>query len=96
MDDDSIPTPVPKDREECKTETESSSDSDDDTGNNISDDAEFPKGFFQDELNDFIRDLDLSKNSAELLGTCLEAREQVFTCYFSALDSLVFAQAFEV
>lgn len=105
--DDSIPIPVRKNIADCMTETESSSESDDDTDTDeyVPVKAQIPETFSQAELNDLIRDLNLPKISAEILGSRLKAknllapdtsfswyrnREEEFTRYFSKIESLVF------
>lgn len=103
--DDSIPIPVPKDIADCMTESECSTEDDDDTGSYVPDNTDIAQTFSQAELNDLIRDLDLPKISAELLGSRLKAknllspgtsfswyrnREEEFTCHFSKTESLVY------
>src|SRR5215470_1287932 len=76
--DESYPIPVPPPTEQCSTQSISGSDSeiDDSTvGRNEDHDLYVPEGdatphlLSQADLNDLVRDLDLSKEKAELLGS---------------------------
>ena len=82
--DDSIPTPVPKNIADITAEIESSSESDDDTDTvrYVPDNREIAQTFSQAELNDLVRDLNLPKISAELLGITFESQEFTGTWHF--------------
>lgn len=100
-----LPVPVPKDLELCSTDSSSVAGGSDVDVNYHPDTTDKPQLFLQTELNDLVRDLSLPKNSAELLGSRLKAknllapgttfswyrtREQEFIQYFSSEDSLVY------
>ena len=105
---DELPIPKPAEDSDIMTWSESESETSDDDAGDVGGDSDYdfvPKLFSQDDLSDLIRDLDLSKQSAQLLGSRLEEknllqpgthityyrkREQEFPEFFSIQESFVY------